>query len=199
MRIVEIKLHPLRGGTVDGGWPQGHEPQDDLHTLVEVLTDEGLTGIGSVFTNSRLTTAGLEFLRPWGHGESGVEPERVSEKLRQSSFWQGRGGTVEHVISCIDIALWDLMGKACQQPVSRLLGGNYRTKIKPYGSILFDEPARLRDTLSATVARCFKAITLGTRPLGRRSSQFDRVLVRTSCDTVGQVLELLVDDVGSVQ
>ena len=106
-------------------------------------------------------------------GRIGIEPERVSEKLRQSSFWQGRGGTVEHVISGIDIALWDLFGKACNQPVSRLLGGNYRTKIKPYGSILFDEPARLRDTLQATVARGFRAIKLGWRPFGRRSPQFD--------------------------
>jgi L-alanine-DL-glutamate epimerase-like enolase superfamily enzyme len=199
MRIVEIKLYPLRGGTVDGGWPQGHEPQDDLHTLLEVITDEGLSGVGSVFTSSQLTAAGLEFLRPLWQGESGVEPERVSEKLRQSSFWQGRGGTVEHVISGIDIALWDLMGKACQQPVSRLLGGNYRTQIKPYGSILFDEPARLRDTLEATVARGFKAIKLGWRPFGRRSSQFDEVLVRTARDTVGSDVELLVDAGGSEQ
>lgn len=199
MRIIDIKLHPLRGGTVDGGWPQGHEPEDDLHTLLEVFTDEGLTGVGSVFTNSRLTAAGLEFLRPLWQGESGLEPERVSEKLRQSSFWQGRGGTVEHVISGIDIALWDLLGKACRQPVSRLLGGNYRTRIKPYGSILFDEPDRLRDTLQATVARGFRAIKLGWRPFGRRSSQFDEVLVRTARDAVGPEVDILVDAGGSEQ
>lgn len=199
MQIIDIKLHPLRGGTVDGGWPQGHEPEDDLHTLLEVITDEGLTGVGSVFTNSRLTAAGLAFLRPLWQGESGLEPERVSEKLRQSSFWQGRGGAVEHVISGIDIALWDLLGKACRQPVSRLLGGNYRTRIKPYGSLLFDEPDRLRDTLQATVARGFRAIKLGWRPFGRRSSRFDEVLVRTARDSVGPDVDILVDAGGSEQ
>jgi L-alanine-DL-glutamate epimerase-like enolase superfamily enzyme len=199
MRITNILVHRLIGGTVDGGWPQGHEPQDDLHALLEVLTDEGLTGIGSAYTSSRLVEAGLEFLRPLWQGESALEPERVSEKLRQSSFWQGRGGTVEHVISGIDIALWDLFGKACGQPVSRLLGGNYRTRIKPYGSILFDEPARLRDTLQATVARGFKAIKLGWRPFGRVNSQYDELLVRTARDTVGDDVDLLVDAGGSEQ
>ena len=77
--------------------------------------------------------------RPSFIGERADEPARVSEKLRQNTFWQGRGGSVEHAISGIDIALWDLFGKITKQPVSRLLGGNYRSKIKPYGSLLFDE------------------------------------------------------------
>ena len=197
MKIRDIHVHRLVGATVDGGWPAGHEPQDDLHALVEVVTDEGLVGWGSVFTGYRLVEAGVEFLRPQWQNESAVEPERVSEKLRQSSFCQGRGGTVEHVISGIDIALWDLFGKICNQPVSRLLGGNYRTRIKPYGSILFDEPARLRDTLEQTVERGFRAIKLGWRPFGRVSSRYDELLVRTARETVGPEIELLVDAGGS--
>ena len=199
MRIADIRLHKLIGATVDGGWPQGHAPQSDLHTLVEVHSDEGLTGLGSIFTSSALSAAALEFLRPRWESESALEPERVSEKLRQSSFWQGRGGTVEHVISGIDIALWDLFGKACGQPVSRLLGGCYRTKIKPYGSLLFDEPAVLRDNLLATVERGFRAIKLGWRPFGRRDAKFDELLVRTARETVGDEVDLLVDAGGSEQ
>ena len=199
MRIETIEVHRLIGGTVDGGWPAGQEPEDDLHALVEVVTDEGISGIGSVFTSSGLVTAGVETLRPLWKGETAVEPERVSEKLRQSSFWQGRGGTLEHVISGIDIALWDLLGKATGQPVARLLGGYYRRKIKPYGSILFDEPGPLADNLRATVERGFRAIKLGWRPFGRRSSAFDELLVRTARDTVGPDVELLVDAGGSEQ
>src|SRR2546425_632162 len=105
--------------------------------------------------------AAVALLRPHLIGERADEPARVSEKLRQYTFWQGRGGAVEHAISGIDIALWDLMGQVCGQPVSRLLGGCYRQRIKPYGSILFDEPPRLRETLLQTVARGFKAIKLG--------------------------------------
>jgi L-alanine-DL-glutamate epimerase-like enolase superfamily enzyme len=132
-------------------------------------------------------------------GEPAVEPERVSETLRQSTFWQGRGGAVEHAISGIDIALWDLFGKLCGQPVSRLLGGNYRQRIKPYGSILFDEPDALKRTLQATVGRGFRAIKMGWRPFGRRDRKFDELLVRTARKTVGDEVELMVDAGGSEQ
>ena len=199
MQIVKVNIIPLVGDTVDGGWPQGHEPQENLHTLVEVLTDEGLTGYGSCFTSGALVAGAVQLLWPLLKGESAVEPERVSEKLRQSSFWQGRGGAVEHAISGIDIALWDIMGRACGQPVSRLLGGNYRQRIKPYGSILFDEPDALRKTLQATVGRGFKAIKMGWRPFGRRDRKFDELLVRTARETVGPGVELMVDAGGSEQ
>lgn len=199
MKIRDIVVHRLCGGTVDGGWPEGHKPEDDLHALVEVITDDGPTGVGSVFTGYELTHAAVNFLRPQWKGESAEEPERVSEKLRQSSFWQGRGGTVEHAISGIDIALWDLYGKICNQPVSRLLGGCYRDSIKPYASILFAEPGQLKENLRTVVDRGFRAIKLGWRPFGRKSSSYDELLVRTARDTVGDDVELLVDAGGSEQ
>src|SRR6266487_405624 len=151
MKITQIKITGLAGGTVEGGWADELKPEDDVHTIVEVITDEGLVGVGSAMTSKALVEAAVKLLRPMLIGERADEPSRVSERLRQSTFWQGRGGAVEHAISGIDIALWDLFGKICNQPVSRLLGGCYRDKIKPYGSILFDEPAKLRYKLRHTV------------------------------------------------
>lgn len=199
MKIVDIRVIGLSGGTVDGGWPQGNKPEEELNTLLEIHTDEGLSGIGSAMTSKGLVVAAVDLLRPHVIGERADEPARVSEKLRQSMFWQGRGGAVEHAISGIDIALWDLMGKICRQPVSRLLGGCYRNRIKPYGSILFDEPPRLRETLQQTVARGFRAIKLGWRPFGRRDRRFDELLIRTARDTVGPDVDLMVDAGGSEQ
>jgi D-galactarolactone cycloisomerase len=199
MKIADVKITGLSGGTVDGGWPGGMKPEEDLNTIVEVVTDEGLVGVGSAMTSKALVTAAVALLRPHLIGERADEPARVSEKLRQSMFWQGRGGAVEHAISGIDIALWDLMGKICGQPVSRLLGGNYRTRIKPYGSILFDEPPRLAETLRQTVARGFKAIKLGWRPFGRRDRRTDELLMQTARDAVGPDVELMVDAGGSEQ
>jgi L-alanine-DL-glutamate epimerase-like enolase superfamily enzyme len=69
-------------------------------------------------------------LEPLYLGENALEPERVSEKLRQNTFWLGRGGSITHTISGIDIALWDLLGKATGQPAGRLLGGRYRERVK---------------------------------------------------------------------
>jgi L-alanine-DL-glutamate epimerase-like enolase superfamily enzyme len=199
MKIIDVRIFPLSGGTVDGGWPQGHEPQEELHTLVEVVTDSDLTGWGSCFTSGPLVAGAMRLLWPLLEGASAIEPERTTEVLRQSTFWQGRGGAVEHAISGVDIALWDFFGKACGQPVARLLGGVYRSRIKPYGSILFDDPDVLAGRLEETVGRGFRAIKLGWRPFGRRSRRFDELLIRTARQTVGDQVELMVDAGGSEQ
>jgi L-alanine-DL-glutamate epimerase-like enolase superfamily enzyme len=199
MKIVDIRLTGLAGGTVEGGWANELKPEDDLNTIVEVVTDEGLIGVGSAMTSKSLVEAAVKLMRPLLLGERGDEPARVTEKLRQSFFWQGRGGAVEHAISGIDLALWDLMGKICQQPVSRLLGGRYRERIKPYGSMLFDEPGPLREKLQQAVQRGFRAIKLGWRPFGRRDRRTDELLVRTARETIGPDVELMVDAGGSEQ
>src|SRR5215468_6484285 len=193
MKITEIRITGLSGGTVDGGWPDGMKPEEDLNTILEVISDEGLIGVGSVYTSKALTDAAVRLLKPILIGERIDEPARVTEKLRQSTFWQGRGGAVEHAISGIDIALWDVFGKACGQPVSRLLGGRYCERIKPYGSMLFDEPPQLREKLQQAVARGFKAIKLGWRPFGRRDRRADELLIETARSAVGPDVDLMVD------
>ena len=197
MKIKEIRLLPLVGATPDGGWDQGFEEADNLHTLVEIVTDEGVTGLGSVYTSARLIEGALGILRPMLLGESAIEPVRVCEKLHQSTFWQGRGGAITHAISGIDIALWDIFGKVTRQPISRLLGGRYREKIKPYGSLIMTEPEELPPRLEDAVARGFKAIKMGWGPFGRVSGQMDEAIVRTARQTVGSEVELMVDAGGS--
>jgi D-galactarolactone cycloisomerase len=199
MKIVDVRPIPLRGHTHDTGWPGGTDPDEQMNTLIEIRTDEGPTGIGSCFTSLPFIQAALTLLKPWVVGETPLEPERVAEKLRQMSFWQGRGGAVEHAISGIDLALWDLWGKILNQPVSRLLGGNYRTRLKPYASILFDDPPVLREKLLQQTERGFRAIKMGWRPFGRVSRRLDEQLIRTARDTVGEDVELMVDAGGSEQ
>jgi D-galactarolactone cycloisomerase len=199
MKITAVRTIALGGATHDHGWPGGTDPNVQYNTLVEVVSDAGLIGLGSCYTTRTLVEGSLELLRPHLIGESGLEPERVSEKLRQSMFWLGRGGSVEHAISGIDIALWDLLGKAVGQPVSRLLGGCYRDRIKPYASMLFEDPPLLREKLHEQLERGFKAIKLGWRPFGRVSRQYDEVLVRTARETVGDEVEIMVDAGGSEQ
>jgi L-alanine-DL-glutamate epimerase-like enolase superfamily enzyme len=199
MKITDVLTIPLRGATHDTGWPGGTDPNEQMNTLLEIETDEGLTGIGSCFTSLPFVEASLTLLKPLLVGETVFEAARVSEKLRQLSFWQGRGGAVEHTISGLDIALWDLMGKALGQPVSRLLGGNYRDRVKPYASILFDDPPVLVEKLQQQVARGFRAIKMGWRPFGRVSRQLDELLIKTARETVGDDIELMVDAGGSEQ
>jgi D-galactarolactone cycloisomerase len=197
MKIREIRCAGLRGATPEGGWSNEIRPDDCVHTLIAVHTDEGLVGLGSVFTNDALVRAALTVLEPLFLGENALEPERVSEKLHQNMFWLGRGGSVTHAISGIDIALWDLLGKATGQPVGRLLGGRYRERVQPYASLLMDEPEKLRDHLLAVKAEGFRAFKIGWGPFGRRNKATDEAIVRAAREAVGPDSRLMVDAGGS--
>ncbi len=197
MKIREIRCAGLRGATPEGGWSNELRPDDCVHTLVVIHTEGGAVGLGSVFTNDALVRSALAVLEPLYRGESVLEPERVSEKLHQHMFWLGRGGSITHAISGIDIALWDLFGQATGQPVSRLLGGRYRERVQPYASLLMDEPERLRDRLLAVKEQGFRAFKIGWGPFGRRSAKLDRAIVAAAREAVGAESRLMVDAGGS--
>ena len=199
MKIKAVRSIPLSGWSDDTGWDFKLDPGENQHTLIEVKTDEGLTGIGSVYTTKALVDGSLRLLMPFLIDENALEPERVSEKLHQMTFWNGRGGSVTHTISGIDIALWDILGKATGQPVARLLGGYYRQSIKPYASLLFEEPEKMGKTLQKALERGFRAVKLGWGPFGRVSSKTDEALVRTVRETVGPDVDIIVDAGGSEQ
>ena len=197
MRIREIRCAGLRGATPEGGWSNELRPDDCVHTLIAVHTDEGTVGLGSVFTNDALVQASLAVLEPLYRGENALEPERVSEKLHQHMFWLGRGGAITHTISGIDIALWDLLGKSTGQPIGRLLGGRYRARVQPYASLLMDEPVRLREHLLAVKAEGFRAFKISWGPFGRRSAATDEAIVKAAREAVGAESQLMVDAGGS--
>src|SRR6516162_9599896 len=193
MKIAKIKAAGLRGGTPEGGWANEIRPQDCVHTLVAVFTDEGITGWGSVFTNDALAQAALHLLSPLYERENPREPERVSEKLHANTFWMGRGGSITHTISGIDIAMWDILGKATGQPVGRLLGGRYRARVRPYASLLMREPRALAEHLAAVRAQGFRAFKIGWGPFGRHGFAMDEAIVRAAREAVGSDSALMVD------
>src|SRR5713226_9957761 len=193
MKIREIRCAGLRGATPEGGWSNELRPEDCVHTLVAVHTDEGLVGLGSVFTNDALVRAALAVMEPLYRGENALEPERVSEKLHQNTFWLGRGGSITHTISGIDIAMWDILGKATGQPVGRLLGGRYRDRVRPYASLLMCEGSGMAERLAAVRVQGFRAFKIGWGPFGRRSFALDEAIVCTARDAVGSESLLMVD------
>jgi D-galactarolactone cycloisomerase len=83
------------------------------------------------------------------------------------------------------------------QPISRLLGGRYRERIKPYGSLLMTRPEALPERLEAAIGRGFRAIKMGWGPFGRVSGALDEAIVRTARRVVGDDVELMVDAGGS--
>ena len=197
MKIRDIRAFGLRGATPEGGWSVELRPEDCVHTLVIVRTDEGLVGVGSVFSNDALVRAALAVLEPLYGGENALEPERVSEKLHQNTFWLGRGGSITHAISGIDIALWDILGKATGQPVGRLLGGRYRERVRPYASLLMQQPGPLAEELRSLRREGWRAFKIGWGPFGRQSDTLDEAIVKAARDAVGDQASLMVDAGGS--
>lgn len=117
--------------------------QDDL--LVRVHTDSGVTGIGEVESNpwviraliecpgSNLLNRGLAELLV---GQDPTQPMAVWEDLYRGSLLVGRRGAGICAIGALDMAVWDICGRATGQPIWRLLGGTQRTEITPYASLL---------------------------------------------------------------
>ncbi len=193
-RITAIRSASLFGNSPEGGWSNEIKAEDSIHALIAVHTDAGITGFGSAFTDGRLAEAALEVLAPLFVGENALEPERVTEKLHQHTFWMGRGGTLTHTISGIDIALWDVLGKATGLPVGQLLGGRHRDRVKPYCSLLMDRPERMADRIAPYRDAGFRAFKIGWGPFGRHDNPaLDEAIIRAAKDAVGAESKLLVD------
>ncbi|WP_368498154.1 mandelate racemase/muconate lactonizing enzyme family protein [Herbiconiux sp. A18JL235] len=197
MKIREIRIAGLRGATPRGGWTMELRPDSSLHTLVSVHTDDGRVGLGSVFTHEALVRGAIEVLSELIVGREFTSPPAMTEELHQHTFWMGRGGSITHAISGINIALWDLAGQAWNAPVSRLIGGDYRDRVRPYASLLMDEPGLMRDNLLALSAQGFTAFKIGWGRFGRDDSGTDELLVRTAREAIGPGALLAVDAGGS--
>lgn len=197
MKITGIRAIPLYSRAAESGWEDDIASAETIQTLVQVLTDEGLVGLGSCYSSHSLVEASLRMLRPFCIGQSAMEPERLTETLHQTTFWFGRGGAITHAISGIDIALWDLLGKATGQPAARLLGGFYRDSIKAYGSVIFENPNRLPEKMHHVKERGFRAVKLGWGTFGRYDLANDERLVRAARESLGDDIDLMIDAGGS--
>ncbi|MDH3034399.1 MULTISPECIES: mandelate racemase/muconate lactonizing enzyme family protein [unclassified Streptomyces] len=196
MKITRVETCGLRGATPEGGWSNELRPDDVVHTLVAVHTDEGITGIGSAFTSETLVRGAIDLLLPHLVGQDPVEVERITETLHQTAFWMGRGGALTHATSAIDIALWDVAGQALGQPVGRLLGGCHRARVRPYASVLMDEAGPMTDNLTQLVEQGFTAFKIGWWKFGRVDAATDERTVAAARTAIGDRL-LAVDAGGS--
>ena len=125
--------------------------------FVEVVTDEGITGWGEITTTTKLANravAGL--IRQVNELLVGEDPARIEaiwHKIFRAFTYMGSRGATCHVISGIDIALWDIRGKAAGQPIYELLGGPVREAIA-----LYCHPDQSKFTSKAGVEEEIRAI-----------------------------------------
>jgi len=184
MKITEIEAIYVRAPTVKEQCDSG---QDAL--IVKVHTDEGITGIGEV-DSAPIAAQGV-ILGPYSHtlssglrhlliGEDPFATERLWEKMYRSNIYAGRFGIAIHAMSGIDIALWDIKGKALGMPVWKLLGGGFLNKIRCYASSLFGStPEETYELARSFVDQGFEAVKFGWSPMGK-DAKTDLALVASA-------------------
>jgi L-rhamnonate dehydratase len=171
--------------------------------LLKISTDEGITGWADIETQPHVGKAivdapsggavGFESLRAALIGEDPLERERLWQKMYRFLAYYGRQGAGMQMLSGADIALWDIAGKAFQQPVWKLLGGRYRERVNVYASTLFrPTPAAMQEAVADYLERGFRAIKFGWGVFGRDPA-LDVALVKAARAEAGPDVTLLVD------
>jgi L-alanine-DL-glutamate epimerase-like enolase superfamily enzyme len=141
MKITGIDCHILLDPGYDADATSSN--QDDI--VVEVHTDEGITGIGETDLNAWIARACIE--APGTHtmdqglartliGMDPLDPVAVWDRLYVGTAMTGRRGALVHALGALDIALWDICGKAAGVPTWQLLGERARDAFRPYASLL---------------------------------------------------------------
>jgi L-alanine-DL-glutamate epimerase-like enolase superfamily enzyme len=170
--------------------------------VVKVHTDAGITGVGEVDSSSHVAKAIIE--APLSHkiarglalcvvGQDPFEIEHLIYRMYEGSIFYGRHGAAIQAMSGIEIALWDIAGKATKQPVYKLLGGGFKKQFRAYASILFgDTPRETEETGRRLVDQGYKAVKFGWGPMGQ-SEESDLAHVRAARRGLGDHVELMID------
>jgi L-alanine-DL-glutamate epimerase-like enolase superfamily enzyme len=172
-------------------------------SLLKISTDEGITGWSDIETQPHVGKAivdapsggavGFEGLRGALIGENPLERERLWQKMYRYLAYYGRAGAGMQMLSGVDIALWDIAGKACGQPLSTLLGARYREAVPAYASTLFrPTPDEMREAVASYLERGFRAVKFGWGVFGYDVAR-DIALVRAAREEAGPGITLMVD------
>ena len=162
--------------------------------VVKITTDEGIYGWGEGYGPADVIRQGIALLEPILIGKNPLENETLWFEMYRKTLDFARRSVLFAAISAIDIALWDIKGKAFHLPVSTLLGGQHRKKVVPYATgLYFSESKTLVDDLVAEakdyVAQGFKAIKMKVG-LSIKKDVFHVKKVRAA---IGPGIQLMVD------
>jgi L-rhamnonate dehydratase len=199
MKITDVEAIVLRQPALDESIADGS--QDDL--VVRVHTDAGIVGVGEVDSAPEVVKAVIE--APASHaiasglrhvlvGQDALDTQALWEAMYRATIYYGRRGVAVHAISGIDIALWDIKGKALGKPVSALIGGVQRDRVRAYASALMpDTEAETARKVSRLIEQYgFTAVKLGWGPLGQ-DPEHDVRLARAARQAAGDQVEVLID------
>jgi L-rhamnonate dehydratase len=173
--------------------------------LVEIETDDGLIGHGfTSITEEDVIARIIEGVAgPAIIGDDPMAHEAIWDKLYWTLMPRGQTGYAAHAVAALDVALWDLKGKALQQPIWRLLGGA-RQRVPVYATFGFGffDRAQLAEAAKLWVAQGFTRLkmTVGMEALRNRDRRSmmdairdDAARIRAVRETIGPDIELFID------
>jgi L-alanine-DL-glutamate epimerase-like enolase superfamily enzyme len=197
MKITSVEAIALRLPVVNERCDGSQET-----LVVKVHTDAGLVGVGEADSSALVAKAIIE--APLSHkicrglaecvvGEDPFEIDLLVHKMYEGSIFFGRQGAAIQAMSGVEIALWDIVGKATGRPVYQLLGGGFKKTFGAYASILFgDKPADTERIGRELAAKGYRAVKFGWGPMGQ-SEESDIAHVRAARRGIGDKVELMVD------
>jgi D-galactarolactone cycloisomerase len=175
---------PMKAMTPPSTWRAGTRKQ----IVVRVVTDDGITGTGEAFAyGAPLAVVSVidESLAPLLIGQDPLRIEALVDLMHRGTMIYGRRGLAMFAISGVEIALWDLLGRALGAPVSVLLGGAVRPRLPAYASLMrYDAPGDVARACGHFVSQGFRMLKL---------HQTDVESVRAARDAVGPGVELMLD------
>ena len=214
MKITDVRTRVVewRGQTVP---PQPHFctnpmdlldlPNDSMASfrfhgwlLVEVFTDAGHVGVGNAALAPRIAKQIIDvYLKRILIGRDPWDVEPLWQQMYRNTMAFGRKGIGMAAISAVDIALWDILGKAAKQPVFKLLGGRTKQKIPVYASRLYSQPLDvLASEAAAYKEQGYRAMKLrfGWGPVdGAAGMERNLDLVKTVRQVIGYEIDLMAD------
>ena len=202
MKIKSVIAHPLK-------YPEPHDHNNIRYvTLVRITTEDGAVGWGECISQFPESSLAVKTIVERGYqplllGEDPCDVERLWHKLLARIWWYGPQGIAGFALSAVDMALWDLKGKALGLPVMDLIGGALNEKVSAMASIHFD-----MDDLSWNVKefkwfrdRDYRIVKggWGKRPdaVFGLDHKRDLDLVRRIREVIGDDIELVVDVLGA--
>jgi len=188
MKITEIRAIPLavplQEITPPSPWAAGAGKQ----ILVRVTTDDGLTGWGECFAygaTEAVCHVVDDALAPIVLGQDPTQIENLVDRMHRALMIWGRRGLAMMAVSGVELACWDLVGKARNVPVYELLGGLCQSRARVYASLLrYDTPTQVRQAVSAALVLGHTAIKL---------HQIDVESVAGAREVTGDGVELMLD------
>ena len=200
MKISSIKSHVLRYELDNElGYSQQYYKHRTAH-LVEVVTDEGITGWGECFGPGNIALANKyiveKVIQPLIIGEDPTSKEYIWHKVYNLLRDSGQKGMPIQALSGVDIALWDILAKKSKLPLYQLLGGKTNNKIPVYGYGMMLQKKSLQELCdlfkqeaSQIKEKNFKAMKMKIG-LGPKE---DLKLVRAVREAIGENFKLMVD------